>query len=181
MAKSKKYRAEIVSDEKSFWKSRKTFATLQEAVAAVVARVEKYVDGKPPYTRHWVTEQREHMIDFGSHTLFGRVTCDDPEADLALDDAGQEKPQERPQPKPDPLCPEPIPMPDEAQVTLVLRPCPEVGEEGRYPFAVSVPGKGVPDFVVRAKTGESAKEALADILYHALDKYEGDGDVTADD
>jgi hypothetical protein len=175
--KGKKYHAEIVSDEKAVWKSRKAFATLQEAVAAVVLQAEKYIDGKPPYTRHWVTEQREHMIDFGSHSRFGRITCDDPGADLALDGAEQEKSQ----PKPDPLRPEPIPMPDEAQMTLVLRPCPEVGEEGRYPFAVSVPGKGVPDFVVRAKTGESAKEVLADILYHALDKYEGDGDVTADD
>ncbi len=178
MAKGK-YHASLVSADKTAWKPRKAFATLQEAVAAVLARAEKVTGGKAAYTRHWVTEEREHMVDFGSHVLFGRITCDDPEADLGLDGAGGKAAE--PQEKPDPLRPEPIPMPDEERVTLVLRPCPEVGPEGRYPFAVSVPGKGVPDFVVRAKTGASAKEVLADILYGALDKYEGDGDVTADD
>lgn len=209
-AKRAGYHAEIVSAGKAKWKARRAFATLQEAVAAVVAQAEKKTGAKSPYTRHWVTEAREHMVDFGSHTLFGRVTCDDPKADLGLpatqpgsdaapakgqtqatrtdtvEQAGPAKPAEptdqASQTSPvDPLDPELIPLPDGAELRLTLSPFPETDSDGRWPFTVAVPGKGMPAFVVRAKTAESALATLSGILYDALDRYEGDGDVTADD
>lgn len=177
MSAKGKYRAEIVSGDKTAWKARRAFPTLQKAVEAAVRAGEKLTGEKSGLTRHWVTEAREHMVDFGSHSLFGRITCDDPEADLGFDDAKDETPPA----KPDPLCPEPIPLPDGAALGIELRPCPESDSDGRWPFTVVIPGKGMPAFVVRAKTAETAVATLAGVLYHALDNYEGDGDVTADD
>lgn len=197
------YHAEIVSADKTAWKARRTFATLQEAVAAVVAQAEKRAGAKSPYTRHWVTEAREHMIDFGSHSMFGRITCDDPNADLGLHAAAPEEDvaaaegqshapaahedrveraeSAEPAEQADLLSPELIPLPDGAELRLALSPFPETDADGRWPFTVAVPGRGMPAFVVRAKTAESALATLSGILYDALDKYEGDGDVTADD
>jgi len=49
--------------------------TEQDALDGILAAAEKrglYVDMH--CIRHWITQKREHMVDFGTHGVYGRIT-----------------------------------------------------------------------------------------------------------
>lgn len=51
-------------------------------------------------------------------------------------------------------------------------------KEGKPTYRVAMPGTGVPDFVIRANTDESAVEALKLFIYNELESV---GEIEGDD
>ena len=71
-------------------------------------------------------------------------------------------------------------LPKSIKVDISLKPVrtDHQDEHGRYPFWVTTPGFGIPDFRILAKSEKEAKDAFLWYVYNALD---GKDDLVADD
>lgn len=70
------YRAEIVPSKggSALWVSPRTYASEKQAQQAILRKAKTMKHVLSGYTRHWVTDKHEHIIDYGSHSLYGRIT-----------------------------------------------------------------------------------------------------------
>lgn len=73
------YRAEIVPSKggSALWASPRTYASEKKAQQAILRKAKILKHVLSGYTRHWVTDKQEHIIDYGSHSLYGRITSVD--------------------------------------------------------------------------------------------------------
>lgn len=69
------YTASIVTvrDGKQVWKSEVKFSTEAEAQQAIIKEAYRFGHRLTEYTRHWVTKKKEHIIDYGSYSFYGRI------------------------------------------------------------------------------------------------------------
>lgn len=69
------YTASIVAvhDGKQVWKSKVKFSTEAEAQQAIIKAACEFKHRLVEYTRHWVTKKKEHIIDYGSYSFYGRI------------------------------------------------------------------------------------------------------------
>lgn len=69
------YTASIVTahDGNKLWEAPVRFPTEAEAQQAIVKEAYRLGHRLTAYTRHWVTKKREHIIDYGSYSFYGRI------------------------------------------------------------------------------------------------------------